>query len=230
MDIINKIGTQEDFRKFAIDKANVSPSVLDTNVKDLVYPTIIEEKAASMRINEMNVFSRLMYDRIIFLSGEVSPETMDIITAQMLYLDSIDNRDINLYISSPGGDCYAGLQLVSVMDFINSSVSTTVLGLAASMAAVISSNGEKGKRFALPYSRFMIHQPSSHSGYSKFTDSKIALKEMESIRNDLYEVLAKNSGNSFDKVVELCENGDRFMKPTEAIEMGFLDKIVTKEK
>jgi ATP-dependent Clp protease protease subunit len=155
---------------------------------------------------------------------------MDIITAQLLYLDSIDERDINIYINSGGGDCYAGLQLVSVMDFIKSNVSTTVLGIAASMAAVIASNGEKGKRFILPYSRFMIHQPSSYNGYTKYTDSKIALQEMESVRNDLYEVLAKNSGKSIEETIQLCENGDKWLKANEAIEMGYIDKIITSSK
>jgi ATP-dependent Clp protease protease subunit len=217
----------KDFRKFALDKTNVKPSVLDDSIKNFTTPFILEER--KMNVAQLDVFSRLMYDRIIFLSGEVTAESMDVITAQLLYLDSIDERDVNLYINSPGGDCYSGLQLVSVMDFIKSNVSTTVLGIAASMAAVIASNGEKGKRFALPYSRFMIHQPSSYNGYSKFTDSKIALQEMESVRNDLYEVLAKNSGKSIEETIQLCENGDKWLRANEAIEMGYLDKIVTKQ-
>ena len=218
---------KKDFRKFALDKTNVKPSVLDDSIKNFTTPFILEER--KMNVAQLDVFSRLIYDRIIFLSGEVTAESMDVITAQLLYLDSIDERDVNLYINSPGGDCYSGLQLVSVMDFIKSNVSTTVLGIAASMAAVIASNGEKGKRFALPYSRFMIHQPSSYNGYSKFTDSKIALQEMESVRNDLYEVLAKNSGKSIEETIQLCENGDKWLRANEAIEMGYLDKIVTKQ-
>ena len=190
-------------------------------------PFILEER--KMNVTQLDVFSRLMYDRILFLSGEVTSESMDVLTAQILYLDSVDNRDINLYINSGGGDCYSGLQLVSVMDFVKSNVSTTVLGLAASMAAVIASNGAKGKRIALPYSRFMIHQPSSYNGYSKFTDSKIALKEMESVRNDLYEVLAKNSGKSIEETIDLCENGDKWLKAKEAVEMGYIDKIISTE-
>ena len=227
---MNKIGTFEDFRNFAHDKANVPMSVIDHKFRSSVYPTIIEERESSMRVNEMNVFSRLIQDRIIFLNGEVGSLSMDTIVAQLLYLDSVDNRDINLYINSGGGDCYSGLELVSVMDFINSDVSTTVLGLAASMGAVISSSGARGKRFLLPYSRFMIHQPLSSFGYSKFTDSKIALNEMESVRNDLYEVLSRNSGNSFDEIVEMCEHGDKFMKPEEAIRLHFADTVITKKQ
>ena len=218
----------KDFRQFAFDKTNVRPSALDAKIKDSATPFILEER--KMNVAQLDVFSRLMYDRIIFLSGEVTPESMDIITAQLLYLDSIEDRDINIYINSGGGDCYSGLHLISVMDFIKSNVSTTVLGIAASMAAVIASNGEKGKRFILPYSRFMIHQPSSYNGYSKYTDSKIALQEMESVRNDLYEVLAKNSGKSIEETIQLCENGDRWMKANEAIDLGYVDKIVTSTK
>lgn len=214
----------KDFKKFAEDKAGVNSEKIDYVAKNMVTPLVLEQR--SLNVATYDIFSRLMLDRIIFLSGEVTPEAMDTITAQLLYLDSIDERDINIYINSPGGDCYSGLQLVSVMNFIKSNVSTTVLGIAASMAAVIASNGEKGKRFILPYSRFMIHQPSSYNGYSKYTDSKIALQEMESVRNDLYEVLAKNSGKSLEETIELCENGDKWMKAQEAVDNNFVDSII----
>lgn len=218
---------QKDFRKFALDKG-VYRSSLDA-MENMVYPTVIEERSSAMRAVEMNVFSRLIQERIIFLSGEVTSDSMDIISAQLLYLDSVDNRDINLYINSPGGDCYSGLELVSVMDFIKSDVSTTVLGMAASMGAVISSNGAKGKRLILPYSRFMIHQPSSSFGYSRFTDTEIALEEMKSVKNDLYEILSKNSGKPIDEIEMLCNNGDKWMKGQEIIDGGWADKIISKK-
>jgi len=227
---MNKIGTVGDFRHFAIDKVGVSPSVVDDttkNISNLITPYILEER--QLNVASYDIFSRMLLDRIIFLSGEVNSNSMDTIVAQLLYLDSVDNRDINLYINTGGGDCYSGLELVSVMDFVKSDVSTTVLGLAASMGAVIASSGTKGKRYVLPYSRFMVHQPLSSFGYSKFTDSKIALQEMESVRNDLYEILAKNSNKPIEQVIDLCENGDRWMKPTEAIELGFVDSIITKK-
>lgn len=221
---MNKIGTLKDFEHFAKNKANIRPSLVDASVKDFSTPFILEER--KLNVAQLDVFSRLMYDRIIFLSGEVTPESIDIITAQLLYLDSVDERDINIYLNTPGGDCYSGLQLVSVMNFVKSNVATTVLGMAASMGAVIASNGAKGKRFALPYSRFMIHQPSSFNGYTKFTDSKIAFKEMESIRNDLYEILAKNSGKTVEEIVQLCENGDKWYRGQEAVNEGFIDSII----
>ena len=218
---------QKDFRKFALDKG-VHRSSLDA-MENMVYPTVIEERSSAMRAVEMNVFSRLIQERIIFLSGEVTSDSMDIISAQLLYLDSVDNRDINLYINSPGGDCYSGLELVSVMDFIKSDVSTTVLGMAASMGAVISSNGANGKRLILPYSRFMIHQPSSSFGYSRFTDTEIALEEMKSVKNDLYEILSKNCGKPIDEIEILCNNGDKWMKGQEVIDGGWADKIISKK-
>ena len=216
----------KDYRKFALSKG-LGSSQIDSQEKQQVSnlagtPMILEER-------QMNVFSRLMYDRIIFLSGEVTPDSMDTIVAQLLYLDSVDGRDINIYINSPGGDCYSGLELCSTMDFIKSNVRTTVLGMAASMGAVIASNGEKGKRSMLPYSRFMIHQPSSYSGRIKFTDQRIELEELEKTRNDLYEVLSRNSNNSIEKIIELCENGDKWLKADEAISLGFIDNVIIKK-
>lgn len=220
----------KDFRHFAIDKAGISLSVFDDKINkinsNIITPYILEER--QLNVATYDIFSRMLLDRIVFLSGEVNSTSMDTIVAQLLYLDSIDERDINIYINSGGGDCYSGLELVSVMNFIKSDVSTTVLGLAASMGAVIASSGAKGKRFLLPYSRFMVHQPLSSFGYSKFTDSKIALEEMESVRNDLYEVLAKNSGKTIEEIIPMCENGDRWMKPNQTIELGFADKIIEK--
>jgi ATP-dependent Clp protease protease subunit len=221
---------KNDFRKFTLSNTSVSPSVLDDSINkmnnSIITPYILEER--QLNVATYDIFSRMLLDRIVFLSGEVNSTSMDTIVAQLLYLDSVDERDINIYVNSGGGDCYSGLELVSVMDFVKSDVSTTVLGLAASMGAVIASSGAKGKRFLLPYSRFMVHQPLSSFGYSKFTDSKIALEEMESVRNDLYEVLAKNSGKTIEEIIPMCENGDRWMKPNQTIELGFADKIIEK--
>jgi ATP-dependent Clp protease protease subunit len=154
---------------------------------------------------------------------------MDTIVAQMLFLDSQNHSPINLYINSGGGECYSGLELVSVMRFIESPVHTTVLGLAASMGAVIASNGEKGHRKALPYSRFMIHQPSSGVGYSTFRDQQIHLQEMENLKHDLYEVLSQNSGRPIDEIEQLCDR-DKWMKPEEAIRLGFLDEVIERRQ
>jgi ATP-dependent Clp protease protease subunit len=189
----------------------------------LFNPYIIEER--QLNITQLDVFSRLMMDRILFLSGEVVGDNMDTLVAQLLFLDSVNHDPINLYINSQGGEVYSGLELISVMRFIKSPVYTTVLGLAASMGAVIASSGEKGHRNALPYSRFMIHQPSSGIGYSTFKDQAIHLKEMESLKQDLYKILAENSGQSIDQIEALCDR-DKWMKAEEAISMGFLDSVI----
>ena len=221
----------KDFRKFALSKGLSSTMIDDVSkaqvTNAITTPYILEER--QLNVATYDIFSRLLLDRIVFLAGEVNRESMDTIVAQLLYLDSVDKRDINIYVNSPGGDVYSGLELISVMDYIKSDVSTTVLGLAASMGAAISTSGEKGKRYALPYSRYMIHQPLSNFGYSKYTDSRIALEEMESVREDLYNILSEKSGNDFDKIVELCEHGDKWMKPEQAIELGFIDDIIVKK-
>ncbi len=189
----------------------------------ILNPYIIEER--SMNITQLDVYSRLMMDRILFLSGEVCSDTMDTLVAQMLFLDAQSHEPIKLYINSGGGECYSGLELVSVMRYIKSPVHTIVLGCAASMGAVIASSGEKGYRKALPYSRFMIHQPSSGVGYSTFKDQQIHLREMERLKWDLYEVLASNSGKASEEIEKLCDR-DNWMKPEEAIKLGFLDEVI----
>jgi ATP-dependent Clp protease protease subunit len=196
---------------------------MEKKIKDIFCPNIVEERHLNMTV--VDVYSRLMMDRIIFLSGEVNGDKMDTIVAQMLFLDSLNHDPIHLYINSGGGECYSGLELVSVMRYIESPVYTTVLGLAASMGAVIASSGEKGHRKALPYSRFMIHQPSSGVGYSTFRDQQIHLKEMENLKYDLYEVLAQNSNLSVEEIEKLCDR-DNWMKAPEAIKLGFLDEVV----
>lgn len=190
-------------------------------------PYVIEERP--LNITQLDVFSRLMMDRILFLSGEVCSETMDTLVAQLLFLDAQNHDPIHFYINSGGGECYSGLELISVMRYIKSPVYTTVLGLAASMGAVIASSGEKGHRKALPYSRFMIHQPSSGVGYSTFKDQQIHLKEMENLKWDIYEVLAENSGKNKEEIEQLCDR-DNWMKAEEAISLGFLDEIVTSKE
>ena len=167
----------------------------------ILNPYVIEERP--LNITQLDVYSRLMMDRILFLSGEVCSDTMDTLVAQLLFLDAQSHEPINLYINSGGGECYSGLELVSVMKHIKSPVYTTILGCAASMGAVIASSGEKGHRKALKYSRFMIHQPSSGVGYSTFRDQEIHLKEMERLKWDLYEVLAENSGKTKEEIMAI---------------------------
>lgn len=223
---MNKIGTFDDFRHFATDKVGVAPSALDAAVKNLVYPTIVEERESAMRVSEINVFSRLIQDRILFLSGQVDSTSMDTMIAQMLYLNSVDNRDIGLYISSPGGDVLSGLSLIDTMNYIESDVSTTCLGMAASMGAVLLSCGTKGKRFVLPHSRVMIHQVSSGmQGVLK--DMEIELEQTRRCKEDLYKILADNCGKTFEQIEHDCDR-NFWMLGNEAVEYGIADKVLTK--
>lgn len=217
-----------DFRHFAIDKANISPSVIDDKIKDMVYPTIIEERDSAMRVSEMNVFSRLIQDRILFLSGQVDSISMDTMVAQMLYLNSVDNRDISLYINSPGGDVLAGLSLIDTMNFIESDVSTTCLGMAASMGAVLLSCGTKGKRFVLPHSRVMIHQVSSGmQGVLK--DMEIELEQTRRCKKDLYEILSKNTNKPFEQIEHDCDR-NYWLLGQEAVDYGLADSVLIKKQ
>lgn len=220
---MNKIGTIEDFKHFAKDKVNVKPSVINS-----VYPTIIEERDSAMRVSEMNVFSRLIQDRILFLSGQVDAQTMDIMIAQLLYLNSVDNRDVSIYINSPGGDVVSGLSLIDTINYIESDVSTVCLGMAASMGAVILSCGTNGKRFVLPHSRVMIHSVSS--GFSGHTaDIKIEMEQTIRCQEDIYNILAANTNHTFEEIENLC-NRDKWFIGQEAVDLGIADKVLVPSK
>ena len=220
-----------DFRKYALSQG-VHRGALDQmlhNVENTadIYPGIIEERAASMRAVEMNVFSRLMYDRIIYFSGEVSQDNCDIIIAQLLYLASADDkRDINMYINSPGGDVVAGLGVIDTMDIIVPDVRTTCIGMCASMGAVLLSNGQKGKRSILKHGRVMIHSVSSaFKGHT--ADVRIEMEQSERCQKDLYEILAKNTGKTYEEINTLCDRDNWFIGQ-EAVELGIVDKVLEK--
>ena len=225
MDIIT------DFRKYALDRG-VSRAALDDmfhrseNVSN-IYPGVIEERAASMRAVEMNVFSRLMYDRIIYFSGEVNSDNCDIMIAQLLYLASADDeRDIIMYINSPGGDVVAGLGVIDTMDFITPNVRTTCIGMCASMGAVLLSNGQKGKRSILKHGRVMIHSVSSaFKGHT--ADVRIEMEQSERCQKDLYDILAKNTGKTYEEINTLCDRDNWFIGQ-EAVELGIVDKVLLK--
>ena len=220
---MNKIGTFEDFKHFAKDKVNVDSSFVES-----VYPTIIEERDSAMRVSEMNVFSRLIQDRILFLSGQVDAQTMDIMIAQLLYLNSVDNRDVSIYINSPGGDVVSGLSLIDTINYIESDVSTVCLGMAASMGAVILSCGAKGKRFVLPHSRVMIHSVSS--GFKGHTaDIKIEMEQTLKCQEDIYKILSENCGKPFEEIEVLCDR-DKWFIGKEAVDLGIADKVLIKSK
>jgi ATP-dependent Clp protease protease subunit len=216
-----------DFRKFSIQ--SISGNKFDDYFKKL------QKKNFTSNLLESNgmpvdVFSKLLDDRIIFLADEIDSDVCNIIKAQLLYLESVNNDDIKIYIDSPGGSVYSGLGLLDVMDFVKPDIVTINTGLAASMGAVILCSGTKGKRRALKRSRTMIHQPMSYGGYvQQASDMEIEAREMNSIKKELYEIISEMTGQNYDRV---SKDGDRdyWMNAIEAKKYGMIDEIVTKRK
>lgn len=189
-------------------------------------PMVVEQTHRGERAYD--IFSRLLKERIIFLSTPINDEIANLIVAQLLFLESEDpEKDIHLYINSPGGSVYSGLAIYDTMNHIKPDVSTFCLGMAASMAAVLLAAGQKGKRFALPHSRVMIHQPLG--GFSgQATDIDIQAREILKIRDELNEILMDHTGQKLDKI-QLDTDRDRYMRATEARDYGIIDKIVEKQ-
>lgn len=219
----------KDFNKFAISHG-ITTSKLEDYKRSFGYinPYVIEER--QMSVTTIDVFSRLQMDRIVFLGNDIDSEVANIIIAQLLWLDQQSNNDITIICNSGGGSIYDGLAIIDTMDFINSEVSTNVVGLAASMAAVIASSGVKGKRYILPHSRFMIHQPlSGGNGFKQATDLEIQVKEVNNLKKELYEILSRNSGRSFEEIEKMSDR-DNWLTAQEAIDYGFMDEIIQKKK
>jgi ATP-dependent Clp protease protease subunit len=212
------------FKKYATKHHGVNSLYYDKIVSSMT-PYIIEER--QMNVASMDVFSRLMMDRIIFLGTGVDDYVANIIQAQLLFLESVDaSKDIQIYINSPGGSVYAGLGIYDTMQFVKPDVATICTGMAASMGAVLLCAGAEGKRSALPHSRVMIHQPSG-GAQGVATDMEINLKEMLKLKNELYEIISKHSGQSFEKVHQDSER-DYWMIAAEAKEYGMIDEVLTR--
>lgn len=192
-----------------------------------INPTIIEER--QLNVAQMDVFSRLMMDRIIFLGTEVNDYTANVIQAQLLYLDNADpGKDISIYINSPGGSVYAGFGIYDTMQYVGCDVSTMCTGMAASMAAVLLVAGAEGKRYALPHSRVMIHQPMGGM-QGQASDIEIAAKEILKVKAELYKIIADHSGRSVEDI-ERDSDRDKWMTAAEALEYGMIDKVLTSTK
>lgn len=187
-------------------------------------PTVIEK--SNMGERAYDIYSRLLKDRIIILSGEIDDNLANSIVAQLLYLDSINNDTINLYINSPGGSITSGMAIYDTMNFIKSDISTICIGMAASMAAFLLSSGKKGKRFCLPNSEVMIHQPLG-GAQGQATEIKIAAERILKLKDKLNTILAKNTGKSL-KQIEKDTERDNFMDSNEAFEYGIVDKVLKK--
>lgn len=189
-------------------------------------PYVIERTSRGER--SYDIFSRLLMDRIVFLGSPIDDQVANVVIAQLLFLDADDpNRDVYLYINSPGGTVYAGLAIYDTINHLRAPVSTYCVGMAASMGAVLLSAGEKGKRSALPNSRIMLHQPSS--GYrGTAADIEIAAKEVLGTRERLNRILARTTGQELDKIAADVDR-DRWMSAEEAVEYGLVDQVLAKE-
>ena len=221
---------ENEFKKFATKHLNMNGNALDKYMSisnSYISPSILEER--QLNVTQMDVFSRLMMDRIIFLGTEVDDYVANVIQAQLLFLDTSDpGKDISLYINSPGGSVYAGLGIYDTMQFINSDVATICTGMAASMAAVLLVAGEKGKRSALKHSRVMIHQPMGGMR-GQASDMEINYKQIMILRDELYQIISDHSGQPFDKIMKDSDR-DYWMTSAEAKEYCMIDQILIKEK
>jgi len=221
-----------DFRNYATKHLGMNGLALDkytsiTNDVNYISPSILEER--QLNVTQMDVFSRLMMDRIIFLGTQVDDYTANVIQAQLLYLDSSDpGKDISIYLNTPGGSVYAGLGIYDTMQFISSDVATICTGMAASMGAVLMVAGAEGKRSALKHSRIMIHQPMGGT-QGQASDIEITAREIQKLKKELYTIIADHSHNTFERI-EKDSDRDYWMTAGEALEYGMIDKVLFNEK
>ena len=220
---------QNDFEKFATLHLGMNSQVLHDVVSmqnQYLNPYILEER--QLNVTQMDVFSRLMMDRIIFLGTQIDDYTANTLQAQLLYLDSVDpGKDISIYINSPGGSVYAGLGIYDTMQFIQSDVATICTGMAASMAAVLLVAGQEGKRSALTHSRVMIHQPMG-GAQGQASDIEITAREIQKLKQELYTIIANHSHTDFDKVWADSDR-DYWMTAAEAQEYGMIDRVLSRK-
>ena len=221
----------KDFRDFAVKHMGMNGLAFDQYSQfvnnSYLSPSIMEER--QLNVTQMDVFSRLMMDRIIFLGTPIDDYTANVIQAQLLYLDSADpGKDISIYINSPGGSVYAGLGIYDTMQYIGCDISTICTGMAASMAAVLLVAGEKGKRYALKHSRVMIHQPMG-GAQGQASDIEITAREIQKLKKELYTIIAAHSGNDYEKVWNDSDR-DYWMTAQEACEYGMIDRVLIREK
>ena len=223
----------KDFKSFATANCGVSGTALNKIESKLIIPqayinpTILEER--QLNVTQMDVFSRLMADRIIFLGTEIDDTVANVIIAQLLYLSSQDPESpITMYLNTPGGSVYDGLAIYDTMQYISNEVQTVCTGLAASMGSVLLCAGEKGKRFALPHSRTMIHQPLG-GAHGQASDIEITAKEILKLKGELYQIIADHSGKTL-KQIEKDADRDHWLTAKEAVEYGMIDSIFNIKK
>jgi ATP-dependent Clp protease protease subunit len=230
--MINK----EEFRKYAIKGQGLGSSVVDSYISKLenipghyiqnMTRSVIEERPTHFR--EIDVFSRLMMDRIIFLGMGIDDQVANIINAQLLFLESADRKkDILIYINCPGGSVYSGLGIYDTMQLVGPDVATICTGLAASFGAVLLCGGAAGKRSALPHARVMIHQPLG-GVQGQASDIEITAREILKLQKELYDILSKHSGRDYDTIAKDSDR-DYWMRADEAKEYGLVDEVLVKK-
>ena len=220
---------KSEFQKYATKHLGMNSLALEQYMASHSYisPTILEER--QLNVTQMDVFSRLMMDRIIFLGTPIDDYVANVIQAQLLFLDTSDpGKDISIYLNSPGGSVHAGLGIYDTMQYIGSDVATICTGMAASMAAVLLVAGEKGKRSALPHSRVMSHQPMGGM-QGQASDMEINYKQIMLLRDELYQIISDHSGQSFEKIMKDSDR-DYWMTSAEALEYGMIDQVLRREK
>jgi ATP-dependent Clp protease protease subunit len=220
----------DEFSKYAIGHRGISSHSLEKYKSisaNYISPTIIEER--QLNVATMDVFSRLMMDRIIFLGVPIDDYVANIIQAQLLFLESVDShKDIQIYLNTPGGSVYAGLGIYDTMQYINPHVATICTGMAASMGAILLCSGEKGKRTALKHSRILIHQPMG-SAEGQASDIEITTREIQKLKKELYEIISMHSGQQYKKILKDADR-DYWMTAEEAKEYGMIDEVLLKSK
>ncbi len=221
---------KDEFKKYATRHAGINSNVYDQYSRiqsSYITPNIIEER--QLNVASMDVFSRLMMDRIIFLGVPIDDDVANIIQAQLLFLESVDpEKDISIYFNTPGGSVYAGLGIYDTMQYIAPEINTICTGMAASMGAVLLTAGTTGKRSALPHSRIMIHQPMG-GAQGQASDIEITAREIKKLKTELYEIIAHHSGKPF-KTIEKDSDRDYWMTAAEAKEYGMIDEILERKK
>ena len=213
---------EKDFNLFAKSKGISSSTLLRVNNSALPY--VLEERR--LNVQALDIYSRLLYDRIIYMGEEFTPESCNLIVTQLLYLNNLSNDPIDIYINSSGGSVIDGLSIIDTINLIKSPVNTICTGLAASMGAVLLSCGKKGSRAVLPHSRVMIHQVSSGM-WGTFSDLEIELKQTERCKQDIYKILAENLNKPYEEIEKLCDRNNLFIGQ-EAVDLGIVDKVLCK--
>lgn len=217
----------KDFSLFANDNG-VSNSVFTDYRKKFnntyINPTILEER--QMNVTQMDVFSRLFMERILYVGSEINSDVANVLTSQLLFLEMQNNETpITMYINSPGGSVYDGLAIYDTMQYIECPISTICTGMAASMGSILLCAGEKGQRYALPHSRIMLHQPSGNTGYAQASDIEITCNEILKLKQELYEILSKHTGQTVDKITKDADR-DHWLTSQEALDYGLIDRVV----